>query len=70
MEAWNTSRKGIYFPTLSEKLALDTETGEIVISVSNTSESLSIRASSFDVGYFSVIDTITGSMVAVKNTYE
>jgi hypothetical protein len=48
MEAWAASRKGICFPTLSNKLALDTEMGEMVISVSNTSESLSIRASSLE----------------------
>jgi hypothetical protein len=45
MEAWTASRKGICLPTLSDKLALDTEMGETVISVSNTSESLSIRDS-------------------------
>jgi hypothetical protein len=42
--------------------------GEIVISVLNTTESLSIRDSSFDVGSFSTTNVMTGSMVAMKNT--
>jgi hypothetical protein len=70
MEAWATSRKGIHFPTLSNKLALDTEMGETVISVSNTSESLSIRASSLEAGSCSVMDKMTGFMAMMKNTCE
>jgi hypothetical protein len=70
MEAWIALRKGIYLPTLSDKLALDTEMGETVILVSNTSETLSIRASSLGGGYFSDTNKMTGSMVMMKNTCE
>jgi hypothetical protein len=63
MEAWAASMKGIHFPTLSNKLALDMKMGEIVISVS-------IRASSLEVGSFSVTDKMTGFMEMMKNTYE
>ena len=48
MEAWTSSSKGKSFPTLSNKLVLDTETSETFIIVSNTLKSLSIRASSFE----------------------
>jgi hypothetical protein len=44
--------------------------GEIVISVSNISESLSIRASSLEVGSFSITDKMTGFMAMMKNTCE
>jgi hypothetical protein len=44
--------------------------GEMVISVSNTSESRSIRASSFDTGSFSVTKVMIGSMVVMKNTWK
>jgi hypothetical protein len=58
------------FATLSEKLALalDTEMGETMILVSNTSESVSIRAYSFDTRIFSTTDIMIGSMVAMKHT--
>jgi hypothetical protein len=65
---WTASRKGICFPTLSYKLALEMEMGEMVIPGSNTSKSLSIRASSFDMGSFSATYIMIGSMVAMKNT--
>jgi hypothetical protein len=65
--AWTTSRKGIFFPTLSDRLALDTEMGEMVILVSNTYESLSIRDPSFDMRSLSDIDIMIGSMVTIKN---
>jgi hypothetical protein len=70
MDAWDASRKGICFPTLSNKLALDTEMGETVISVSKISESLSIRASSLEAGSCSVTDKMTGFMAMMKNTCE
>jgi len=70
MEAWTASKKLIFLPTLSEKLALDTEMGEAVIWVSNTSESLSIRASLFSGGSCYVTDRMTGSMAVMKNTRE
>jgi hypothetical protein len=66
--AWNDSRKGIFFPTLTDILALDTEMGEMVILVSKTYESRSIMDSSFDTGSCSTTDIMTGSMVAMKNT--
>jgi hypothetical protein len=50
MEAWASSRKDIIFSTLSNKLAMDMEMGETIISMSNTSDSLSIRASSLEAG--------------------
>jgi hypothetical protein len=68
MESWAASRKGIHFPTLSRRLDLDTKMGETVISVSNTSESLSIRASSLEVEYFSFMDKMTGLVAMMKNT--
>jgi hypothetical protein len=70
MEAWTALRKGICFPILSDRLALDTKMGEMVNSVSNTFESLSIRDYLFDVGSCSATDIMTGSMVAKKNTCE
>jgi hypothetical protein len=70
MEAWIALRKGIYLPTLSDKLAMDTDMGETVISVSNTSESLSIRASSFGRESYSVTKKVTGSMEVMKHTCE
>jgi hypothetical protein len=50
MATWNASRKGICFPTFFDRLALDMDMGEIIISMSNKSKSMSIRASSPDVG--------------------
>jgi hypothetical protein len=44
--------------------------GEMVISVSNISESLSIRDSSFEVRSYSVTDKMRGFMAMMKNTYE
>jgi hypothetical protein len=41
-----------------------------VISVSKTSESQSIRDSSFDMGSFSATEIMIGSMVEMKNTCE
>jgi hypothetical protein len=70
MDSWDVSRKGIRFSTLSNKLAMDTEIGEMVISVSNISESLSIRASYLEVGSCSVTDKMTGFMAMMKNTCE
>ena len=70
MEAWAASRKGIRFLKLPIKLALNTEMGETVISVLNTSESLSIRAYSLEVGSFSVMDKMTGILAMMKNTCE
>ena len=70
MEAWAASRKGIFFSTLSYKLALDMEMGETVIFVSNTSESLSVRDSSLDAGSCSVMDKMTRFMAMMKNTCE
>jgi hypothetical protein len=70
MDAWAASRKGIHFPTLSNKLALDIEMGETVISVSNTSDSLSIRASSLEAGSCYVMDKMVGFMTMIKNTCE
>jgi hypothetical protein len=65
-----TSRNGIHLPTLSDRLLLDTKMEEMVISVSKTSESWSIRDSSFVIRYFSVSEFIIGSMVAMKNTWK
>jgi len=70
MEAWIASRKGIRIPTLSDKFCLDMETGEMVILVSNISESLSIRASSFGRGSCSVTEKTIGSMAMMKNSCE
>jgi hypothetical protein len=44
--------------------------GEMVISVSNMSESRSIRDSSFDTGSCYVTDVIIGPMEAMKNTWK
>ena len=68
MEYWAASRKGIHFPTLSSKFDLDTEMGETVISVSNISESLSIRASSLEAESFSFTDKMIGLVSMMKNT--
>jgi hypothetical protein len=68
MEAWASSRKGIHFPTLSNRLDMDTKMGETIISVSNTSESMSIRGSYFEVEYFSFTDKMTGLVAMMKNT--
>jgi hypothetical protein len=68
MEAWAVSRKGIHFPTLHNKFDLDTEMGETVISVSKTSDSLSIRASYLEVDSFSFTDKTTGLVAMMKNT--
>jgi hypothetical protein len=70
MEVWATSRKGIHFPTLSNKLALDTEMSETTISMSNILKSLSIRDSSLEAGSCSVTDKMTGFMSMMKNTCE
>jgi len=70
MEAWTASRKCVCLPTLSDKFDLDTETGEMVISVSNTSESMSIRDSYFEVGSCFVTDIMTVFMEIMKNTCE
>jgi hypothetical protein len=70
MYAWAASRKGIRFPTSSNKLALDTEMGEMVIYVSKISESPSIRDSSLEVGSCYVTNKITGFMAMMKNTCE
>jgi hypothetical protein len=51
-------------------LAINMDMAKMVISVSNTSESRSIRDSSFDTGSFSVTDIMIGSMMAMKNTYK
>jgi hypothetical protein len=58
----------MHIPTLSNKFDLDTETGEIVIFVSKTSESLSIRDSSMEEMSCSFTDKITGLVGMVKNT--
>jgi len=68
MEAWVSSRKGIYFPTLSNKFDLDTKMGETVKSTSKTSESLSIRDSSLEARSCSVTNKITGLVAMMKNT--
>jgi hypothetical protein len=68
MEAWATSRNGIRFPTLLNKFLLDTRMGEMVILVSKTSESQSIRASSLDIGSCSVTEVMIGSITTMKNT--
>jgi hypothetical protein len=68
MEAWEASRKSIFFPTLSRKLDLDTEMGETLIYVSNTSESLSIRASSLEADSFSFTKKTTGLVAMMNNT--
>jgi hypothetical protein len=70
MEAWVAPRKGIYFPTLFRKLALETETCETVNFVSNTSESLSIRDSSLEATSCSVMDETTGFVAMMKNACE
>ena len=54
MVAWNASSNYILLPIISNKLLLDTEIGEMVISTSETFASLSIRASSIAVESFSV----------------
>jgi hypothetical protein len=51
-------------------LAINMDMAKMVISVSNTSESRSIRDSSFDTGSFSVTDIMIGSTMAMKNTYK
>ena len=66
MQAWAASRKGICFPTLSDRLSLEKETGETVISVSNTSESLSIRASYLEEMSFSFTDKTTRLLAMEK----
>jgi hypothetical protein len=68
MVAWTTSRNGIHLPTLSDRFLLDTEMGEMVITVSKTFEYRSIRASSFSTGSCYVAKVIIGSMVVMKNT--
>jgi hypothetical protein len=68
--AWNASRNSIHLPTLSDGLLLYTEIGEIVILVSKTSKSRSIRASSFATGFCFVIEAMIGSMVVMKNTWK
>ena len=70
MEAWVASRMGIHFPTLSNKLDLDTEMGEMVIFVSNISESLLIRASSLEEESCSIMDKMKRFMAMMKNTCE
>jgi hypothetical protein len=70
MEAWTPSRNGIHLPKLSDKLFLDTEMGEMVISLSKMSESQPIRDSSFTKGCFSVTEVMIGSMDALKNTWK
>jgi len=70
MQAWAASRKGICFPTLSKKMALDTKMGEMVIYVSNISESLSIRISSLGAGSCYVTDKMTGFVAMMKKTCE
>jgi hypothetical protein len=70
MVAWTASRNGIHLPNLSDRLLLDTEMGEMVILVSKTSESQSIRASSFATGSCYVTEVMIGSMVAMKNTWK
>jgi hypothetical protein len=67
--AWTASRNGIHLPTLSDRLLLDTEMGEMVISVSKTSESWSIRASSFAIRSCYITEVMIGSMIVMKNTW-
>jgi len=68
MEYWAASRKSIHFPTLSRKFDLDTKMGEIVIFVTNMSESLSIRDSSLEADSFSFMEKTTGLVAMMKNT--
>ena len=63
MVAWTSSRNGILLPIISEKLLLDTEIGEMVISTLKTSASLLIRASYIVLESCSVTEAIMGSMV-------
>jgi hypothetical protein len=46
------------------------EMGETIISISNTSKSLSIRASSLEVVSYSFMDKMIGFTAMMKNTYE
>jgi hypothetical protein len=59
-EARATSRKDMWDLTLFNKFTLDTETGETIVTVSKTSESLSIRASSLEGVSGSLTDKTTG----------
>ena len=68
MDTWASSRKVIHFPTLSRRLDLDTEMGEIINSMSNTSKSLSIEASSLEMKSCSFMDKTTGLVAMMKNT--
>jgi hypothetical protein len=70
MVAWNASRNNIHLPTLLDKLILDTKIRQIVISISKTFESRSIRASSFSTGSFYVTEVMMGSIVVMKNTWK
>ena len=63
MVVWTASRNDILLLIISNKLLLDTEIGEMVISTSETFAPLSIRASSIAVESFSVTEDIMGSMV-------
>ena len=58
----------MHVPTLSNKFDLDIETGESVISVSKTSKSLSIRASSLEDMSCSFMDKTIGLVAMLKNT--
>jgi hypothetical protein len=55
-------------PTLFKKFDLDTEMGKIVVSMSKTSKSLSIRASSLEEIFGSLMDKKIGLAAMVKNT--
>jgi len=68
MVAWTASRNGIHLPTLSDTLLLNTEMGKMVILVSKTFESWSIRDSSFSTRSCYVTEVMIGSMVVIKNT--
>ena len=70
MVAWTASRNDIHLPTLSNRLPMDIDMGEMVISMSKTYESQSIRASLFDMRSSSAIEIMLGSMVVIKNTCE
>ena len=63
MVAWTASRNGILSLIISEKLLLDTEIGEMVISTLETYVPLPIRASSIVVESCLVTEAIMGSMV-------
>jgi hypothetical protein len=67
--AWIASRNGRHLPTLLDRLLLDADMGEMVISVSMF-ESWSIRASSFTTGSCSVTKVMIRSMVVMKNSWK